>query len=377
MAIEIISTLKPKNNGSFPIAEAKDITVDENGTRLDAKLTELANNAGSGGGGGGIIDVAELPTEGIDESALYRVLVGTVYYGEYKQQTKVHIVNGLPETGENVSADMKTIDHTYYNTADGVEYVYMSETLASAVGMAGGWYPASTMYTGLGYAYGGVVTSMSDMTATATFYLYLEFKLYSYKNKWEALKGIGWSGTNSGAEVFNDFDNIASGVKAHAEGNDTTASGECSHAEGNDTTASGSRAHAEGGDTTASGFSAHAEGSSTTASGSQSHAEGLSTTASGDKSHAEGYLTKASGENQHVQGRNNIEDTENKYAHIVGNGAPSVPRNAHTLDWDGNAWYAGTVEGTALILASSTEYSTKRFKITVDDSGKISATELT
>lgn len=53
MAIEIISTLKPKNNGTFPIAEAADIAVDENGTRLDAKLRELSENAGSGTGGSG------------------------------------------------------------------------------------------------------------------------------------------------------------------------------------------------------------------------------------------------------------------------------------------------------------------------------------
>lgn len=43
MAIEVISTIKPKNNGSFPIAEADDIAVDENGTRLSAKLKELAS----------------------------------------------------------------------------------------------------------------------------------------------------------------------------------------------------------------------------------------------------------------------------------------------------------------------------------------------
>jgi hypothetical protein len=60
MAIEIISTLKPKNNGSFPIAEAKDITVDENGTRLDAKLTELANSTGGGSGGGGGLSIKSI-----------------------------------------------------------------------------------------------------------------------------------------------------------------------------------------------------------------------------------------------------------------------------------------------------------------------------
>ena len=139
----------------------------------------------------------------------------------------------------------------------------------------------------------------------------------------------------------------ASGDRSHAEGAGTTASKFCSHAEGNYTTASGYRSHAEGGGTTASGDSSHAEGDSTTASGAYSHAEGMSTTASGDCSHAEGFYTKASSDYQHVQGQYNIEDTANKYAHIVGNGTDDTARsNAHTLDWEGNAWYAGEVQGS-------------------------------
>lgn len=67
-----------------------------------------------------------------------------------------------------------------------------------------------------------------------------------------------------------------------------------------------------------------------------------------------------------------------RYAYIVGNGTSDTERsNAHTLDWKGNAWYAGEVEGKAMIVASSTEGSAKRFKITVDDSGTIAATEVT
>lgn len=48
---------------------------------------------------------------------------------------------------------------------------------------------------------------------------------------------------------------------------------------------------------------------------------------------------------QHVQGKYNIKDTEEKYAHIVGNGTYNyqtyspAESNAHTLDWEGNAWY--------------------------------------
>ena len=156
------------------------------------------------------------------------------------------------------------------------------------------------------------------------------------------------------------------------------ATGEYSHAEGSNNTASGEYSHAGGYMTNASGTSSHTEGQYTTASGTCSHAECKNTTASGTCSHAEGWDTIASGEYSHVQGRANVEDVNNKYAHIVGNGASSVQRsNAHTLDWSGNAWYAGTVEGTAMIVKSSTASSTKRFKITVDDSGTISATEVT
>ena len=175
----------------------------------------------------------------------------------------------------------------------------------------------------------------------------------------------------------------ASGYCSHAEGYQTTASGANSHAEGNSTTASDSDSHAEGYSTTASGGSSHAEGGLTVASGYCSHAEGERTTASGFISHAEGASTTAQRRSQHVQGEYNILDTEGstydrgKYAHIIGNGTSDTERsNAHTVDWSGNAWYQGTIEGTAMIVKSSTSGSTKRFKITVDDSGTIKATQI-
>ena len=66
-----------------------------------------------------------------------------------------------------------------------------------------------------------------------------------------------------------------------------------------------------------------------------------------------------------------------KYAHIVGNGGSAHARsNAHTLDWDGNAWYAGSVECTSFILKSSTEGSNKRFRVTIDDSGELHTKEI-
>lgn len=131
--------------------------------------------------------------------------------------------------------------------------------------------------------------------------------------------------------------NEASGRVSFASGGGTIASGECSHAEGSGTEALGA--------------SSHAEGRSTAANGSASHAEGQATDADGWCSHSEGNGTRAVGWAQHVQGTYNIIDTtvnssvKGTYAHIVGNGPDSSKRsNAHTLDWDGNAWFQGEVK---------------------------------
>lgn len=111
-----------------------------------------------------------------------------------------------------------------------------------------------------------------------------------------------------------------------------------------------------------------------TAMGEGSFAHGMSSMAMSKYSAAmNGSIAGA--EYQFTCGYNNKVDMAGKYLHIVGNGK-NGRSNAYTLDWSGNGWFAGTVEGTAMILKSSTEGSTKRFKITVDDSGLISATEI-
>lgn len=81
----------------------------------------------------------------------------------------------------------------------------------------------------------------------------------------------------------------------------------------------------------------HSEGGGTSASGDNSHAEGGGTIASGAQSHAEGQSTISASPNQHVQGKYNVEDTESKYAFIIGNGTSNDNRsNAIAIDWDGN-----------------------------------------
>lgn len=197
------------------------------------------------------------------------------------------------------------------------------------------------------------------------------------------------------AEIMNDYDNIAIGEYAQASGCQTQAvgnfskaegwwtraDGQCAVASGLLTRASGHFSHAEGTRTKATINNAHSEGDMTVASGRQSHAEGAETVASGYCSHSEGFLTQATnyyshaeglgtiaaGRNQTAMGKYNVKDTTSLL--IIGNGTKDSNRkNAYKLDASGNGWFAGTVEGTGLILKSP---SGKRFKITVDDDGNL------
>ena len=150
--------------------------------------------------------------------------------------------------------------------------------------------------------------------------------------------------TGRGSHAEGGAGTIASGKYAHGEGYGTTASGQSAHSEGYNTYATGSYSHASGYNSKATAGMATAQNYGTEANGQCSHAEGFAAVANQTASHAEGGGTIASGKYQHVQGKYNVEDTEGEYAHIVGGGADANNRrNIHTVDWDGNAEYAGDV----------------------------------
>ena len=336
-----------------------------------------------------IIDVVELPTEGAQMGAIYRVPTGTFIMGDALNYFHTcYCVSELPEVGEpGVNVDNDIIIG-YYNVSDGKVYGYADDRLALHFEVEQGWHPI-TLFTEYVYdTFDGVITDMTDCPDDGLCRLLLSTTSYMYTGYWTVLNKKNIDINVTGAETFNDtVGNTASGVHSHAEGSDTTASGTFSHAEGNYTTAygyashteghyttaSGDYSHAEGCGTTASGRDSHAEGNYTTASGECSHAEGDNTTASGECSHAEGYGTVASANYQHAQGKYNIDDAGGKYAHIVGNGTYNGNRsNAHTLDWEGNGWFAGSVEATAIILKSP---NGTRFRIAVDGNGSLTATK--
>ena len=173
-------------------------------------------------------------------------------------------------------------------------------------------------------------------------------------------EGTGSLSLNRKADTVVGDSSVAAGVQA-------TASAQAAISLGLLTTASATGSMAEGYSTTAAAVGAHAEGVSTTAAGSPSHAEGSGTQAIGNMSHTEGSGTIALTRSQHVQGEYNIIDSGGQtsrgtYAHIVGNGTSESARsNAHTIDWDGNAWFAGnvTVGSSKIPLATMGDVSSK------------------
>ena len=214
----------------------------------------------------------------------------------------------------------------------------------------------------------GVTLSQLGVNATATELNYVDGVTSSIQTQLNSKASEGHTHdtymtkanpTGTGALSLNRKADTSVGTFSTAEGYNNTSTGRASHAEGEETTASAQATHAEGYGTTASSWYAHAEGYSTTASARAAHAEGNLTTAKGQNSHAEGFYTVAASNSQHVQGKHNIEDANDVYAHIVGNGDSDTKSNAHTLDWNGNAWYAGTIKIGGTSYADASEVATK------------------
>lgn len=255
-----------------------------------------------------------------------------------------YIIAGQAYLSTNGSAQqankIKRIDEVYEND---VTAIYFEGTPSSSITSLDANAPVSlillgSLASGQGAHAEGTSTIASKLSAHA------EGDSTVASNRWAHAEGYSTLASAQSAHAEGKL-TVASGENSHAEGLSTTASEARSHAEGNGTTASGEDSHAEGLKTISLGYYSHAEGNGTIASGTGSHAEGFVAKASGSYSHAEGFLTEASGTYQHVQGQYNIKDTSNKYAHIVGNGADDNNRaNAHTLDWDGNAWFAGNIK---------------------------------
>ena len=229
-------------------------------------------------------------------------------------------------------------------------------------------------------------------------------KVLGSNGEWISVNMVSTINTGSGlqSEKFNDNNNIASGKYSHAEGEQTVAIMEAAHAEGYKTQANGNYSHAEGKSTEAMGQGSHTEGynenysASVSARGAGSHIEGYAsistavyaqssgihiegytsnsvtrwgygkgahiegwntlTNSGTDAAHVEGYYTIADAAYHHIEGKYNLQDGDAIYQHIAGNGTSSNRSNSHTLDWQGNAVFAGTVSNSGADYAEYFEW---------------------
>lgn len=212
-------------------------------------------------------------------------------------------------------------------------------------------------------------------------------------------KATGEGSTASG------YGSEASGTYADAGGQETEASAACSHSQNFKTKATAPAAHAQNNQTEASGENSDATGFKTKSKAKNSHTGGEenttettavngftegfkntnraprafiaggqwnSTTADANDSLVHGIAASASAAAQRVGGKYPKGDP--KYVEIVGNGKSSSARsNAYTLDWDGNAWFMGSVECNGIIMKSP---NGTRFKLSVSDSGELKTTAI-
>ena len=350
---------QPGADGHTPV-RGKDYWTETDKQKIAEEVLEKVPS----GGGAAIIDVIALPTENIDEDSFYRLLTGTFVLAKTTYDSfTCYCVESLPETGEPVTVDMQSIT-AYYNVQDGGVYGYINDMLSAAVGVPAGWYALDILAPSFGVGWGGVITNILDDPNDGAFRLLLEYVVYSYKDGWISLKPIGRAGTGAGAETFNHGANIASGDNSHTEGWGNVTSSNAGHTEGESNVTNG--------------YAGHTEGVSNTTNGYAGHTEGVGNVTANNAGHTEGLFNFSGGRSQHVQGEYNAIDPEydenapdkrGKYVHIVGNGDANNLSNAHTLDWEGNAWFAGGIELTSP--------NGTRFRFTVSDDGALTATVVT
>lgn len=305
--------------------------VEANGVSL-ANVSKIAEDADSAASElkeySGVIDVIDVYNiSDPDERAIYRMpLYYLIIDGKFHDYATVKIRQwaqlpsepGEPAAKDFVNSRGDTVDYytVYLNLTDEKYYVYYNSAWSELSSVA------SSLF-GENYSFAGTYTNASEIPTTNSVAILKTSALYTLAYG-RVTRVISNRATSYFGESFNSIDNKATGSFSHAEGVRATASG----------------------------YAAHAEGDGTAASGPESHTEGGGTEARGWCSHAEGYFTVAAGSRQHVQGKYNIVDNQHKYAHIVGNGTnedvldengniiEQNRSNAHTLDWQGNAWYA-------------------------------------
>ena len=96
------------------------------------------------------------------------------------------------------------------------------------------------------------------------------------------------------------------------------------------------------------GENSFVSGSNNEASAPHTAAIGTNNVAKGNSSMAIGEGTSAYSDFQFVHGKFNELDANNQYAHIVGGGTVDAPKNIYVLDWEGNAYFSGSIHTSTM-----------------------------
>lgn len=136
--------------------------------------------------------------------------------------------------------------------------------------------------------------------------------------------------------TFGSRSDASAGAQSAAFGAINEASGQYSFAQGRSAKAQGYTSFASGQNTQAAGSTSFAEGNSTKAMGNFSHAEGNGSRANGNNSHAQNNSTVTGSNDQTAIGKYNVEDSNNVYGLIMGNGTLQNRSNAFGVTWDGD-----------------------------------------
>jgi len=248
----------------------------------------------------------------------------------------------------------------YEITSNGEDYIHLGVNGVFQINTEPGEYGDAPFF-GMIYAFDGSTSLTISITGVVT-------TVYQVPDKYLKLNLVNGSAEGSLRSV-----NANEESEIYKMGPNAIAIGEGSEAKGESALAIGAWSRAD-----AYHACAIAGGS---AEGNHSVAIGDTAWARGERSVAIGRYVAAGGSDSFAIGCGNKWDNAGKYVFIVGNGRSYAGENdyenlsnAHAIDWDGNAWYQGYVEGAKLILPSP---NGTRWAITVGDDGTLSAAAVT
>ena len=378
------------------------------GVKVDGNTITIADGviSAKGGSGGGTADVFT----GVGEDTITTEKTFEDRYFSF-DKAKFLETNGVKEKGYGyykLSSEGQTswMDGKAYYSINGID----NWEQLSGIAIQGGSTPYGCAFSNSAFYVSGVENTItihyakgeagtSGLVPAPTD----NGKVLGSNGEWISVNMVSTikTGSGSNSETFNDNNNKASGDYSHAEGQNTEASGTATHAEGKFTQASGQGSHAEGIKTYAMGSGSHTEGYnlkggitlyraqgygshiegysqgyvinygygahiegytddqvSRNCDGKGAHIEGCNSTINGgaDAAHVEGYYTIADAAYHHIEGKYNLQDGDAIYQHIAGNGTSSSRSNSHTLDWQGNAVFAGTVSNSGADYAEYFEW---------------------